>query len=67
MRKYLINQLTQITAWIGAFIVLAEIIRLPDYMTMFFGMLLILVDDEIVKGWCEKMRPSIEAKLKDKA
>lgn len=64
MRNYIIKQLTQITAWIGALIIALEILRVPDWLVACVGLWLILVDDEIVHKLCAKLAPGIAAKLR---
>jgi hypothetical protein len=66
MRNYIINQLTQITAWIGFGIVILELFRVPDWLIMFVGVWLILIDDEMVKRWCAKAAPELAEKLRKK-
>ena len=62
--KYIISQLTQITAWIGLFIILSVFFA-PNWLTIAFGALLIGLDDKIVQDWCAKAAPSLTKKINE--
>jgi hypothetical protein len=63
MKNYFKKQLHQMTAWIGAAIVVSEVLRLPDWLIMVMGIVLIALDDDIVKAWCEKLRGIVEKEI----
>lgn len=65
MKKYLINQLTQITAWVGLFLIIYYLLPLPSWLLLVGGITLIAVDDDIVKRGMAKVSPSLEKWLND--
>ncbi len=58
MKKYLLTQLTQVSAWIGVFIIIGAFLAPREYIAI-FGLLLILTDDEALKGWVAKHAPGM--------
>jgi hypothetical protein len=54
MKKYLLTQLSQVSAWIGLLIILSA-----------FGGLLILTDDEALKGWVSRNAPWLTNKIEE--
>jgi len=63
MKNYFKKQLHQMTAWIGAAIVVSSLLSFPSWVVLGFGVWLIAVDDDIVKAWCEKLRGIVEKEI----
>lgn len=64
MKKWFLLQLTETTAWIGLFVILAALF-LPRSYIVFLGIVLIAVDDNIVKKWIAKISPRLAAKIEE--
>jgi len=64
MKKYLISQLTQISAWIGLLLVVSAFL-VPRSWILVFGILLIITDDEALKGWVAKRAPWLTKKIEE--
>jgi hypothetical protein len=64
MKKYLLAQLTQVSAWIGLIIIIAAFIAPREWIAV-GGLALILTDDEALKGWVAKHAPWIAKKFED--
>lgn len=62
MKKYLIKQLTEITAWIGFIVILMAIFSPREYIAI-AGLLLIATDDEAVKNWIARNAPWLSNKI----
>lgn len=62
MKKYILSQLTQVSAWIGILIVLGAFFAPRSYI-VFFGIALALTDDAALKAWVAKRSPWIAKKL----
>lgn len=64
MKKWFLLQLTETTAWIGLFVILAALF-LPRSYIVILGAILIAVDDNIVKKWIAKISPRLAAKIEE--
>lgn len=64
MKKYLIAQLSQVSAWIGFLLILSAFIA-PRYMMVLFGLALILTDDEALKSWVATKAPWLTKKINE--
>lgn len=64
MKKYLLAQLAQVSAWIGIVIIVAAFIAPREYIAI-LGIALILTDDEALKGWVNKHAPGIAKWFED--
>lgn len=62
MKKWFLAQLTQVSAWIGAIIIVSAFIAPREYIAI-FGILLIITDDEALKNWLAKRSPKLQAWL----
>ena len=62
MKKYLLAQLRQVSAWIGLLIILSAFFASRTTIVI-FGALLILTDDEALKGWVSRLAPWLTAKI----
>lgn len=65
MRKYLLSQLLQVSAWIGFGLILCAFVA-PRWFIILLGALLILTDDEKLKGWVAKNAPGLSAWIDEK-
>ena len=59
MKKYILNLLTQISAWIGIAIIIAAFFAPREYI-VFLGIALIFTHDESLKNWIAKQSPRIK-------
>lgn len=63
IKRYIISQLTHISAWIGAAVIFSAMF-LPDSITMGLGAFLILTPDEklnkMVVQWSPKLKEFLE-------
>lgn len=59
MKKYLLNQLTSVSAWIGAILVLAAFAFPRDYIAI-IGLALIMVPDATLRNWVAKQSPGLQ-------
>lgn len=64
MKKYLLGQLSQVSAWIGIILIFAAFL-LPREYIVFLGLALILTHDEALKGWVAKQAPGITKWFED--
>lgn len=64
MKKYLLTQLTQVSAWIGLTLILVAFIAPREYIAL-LGIALILTDDEALKTWVAKRSPWLAAKIEE--
>ncbi len=64
MKKYLISQLTQVSAWIGVCVILAAFFA-PRSVIVVLGVLLILTDDEWLRAFVTKSAPKVEKKINE--
>lgn len=64
MKKWILLQLTETTAWVGLFVILAAIFAPRSYIIV-LGVILIAVDDNIVKNWIAKISPKLAAKIEE--
>lgn len=62
MKKYIIAQLTQTTFWVGLILAIGAFIAPRSYLAL-FGVLLIALDDDIVKNFVDKHAPWLSAKI----
>lgn len=64
MKKYIITNLTQISFYIGLLLACSAFI-LPRQYIFLLGVILILLDDNILKNWVDKYAPGIKAKIEE--
>ncbi len=64
MKKYLIAQLSQVSAWIGVLVVIGAFIAPREYIAI-FGIALILTHDEALKNWVARNAPGITKWFED--
>lgn len=64
MKKWLINQLTEPTAWAGATLIVS-ILFFPDWFSIMLCVILILMDEAAMKAWCARQAPGIAAKIEE--
>jgi hypothetical protein len=64
MKKYLLAQLSQVSAWIGLLIILSAFFASRSTIVV-FGVLLILTDDEALKGWVSRRAPWLTARIEE--
>ena len=62
VKNYIINQLTQISAWLGVAIIIAAIVA-PVWVVVLFGVFLIMTDDKKLQDRFAKWSPSIKRAL----
>lgn len=62
--KYLIRKLTEISAWLGFFTILAAFFLPRDYIAL-LGVIFILIPDELIKNWITKEAPAITKFFQD--
>lgn len=65
IKKYIINQLTDLSAWIGVAII-ASVVFLPDSITVGLGLFLIFSSDSYLKELITKHSPKIKEILEAK-
>lgn len=65
MKEWALFKLTQASAWIGAFLILAMILHLPHWVFFTAGVALILVDDAQIEGAAKKLAPGVVSWLKE--
>lgn len=69
LKKYIISQLTDLSAWIGAIIILS-VCFLPDSVTICLGVFLILSSDkwlrERIAEWSPKIKEILAAQDDDR-
>lgn len=61
-KKYLLNQLTDVSAWIGLAVIVAALL-LPRSFIVFLGILLILTNDEHLKSLVTKLAAEVKSKI----
>ena len=64
MKKYLLAQLSQVSAWIGFLIILSAFFASRTTILV-FGVLLILTDDAALKGWVSRNAPWLTRKINE--
>ncbi|MHC5536865.1 hypothetical protein ACYOEI_01165 [Singulisphaera rosea] len=64
MKKYFLAQLSQVSAWIGFFFILSAFFASRPTILVFGG-LLILTDDEALKGWVSRKAPWLVSKIEE--
>ena len=64
MKKYLLAQLSQVSAWIGILIILSAFFASRTTIVVFGG-LLILTDDEALKAWVSRNAPWLVSKIEE--
>jgi hypothetical protein len=64
MKKYLLTQLSQVSAWIGLLVILSAFFASRTTIVVFGG-LLILTDDEALKGWVSRNAPWLTNKIEE--
>jgi len=64
MKKWLINQLTEPTAWL-CFLFILSVIIMPDWFSILLAVAGILMDESAMKSWCAKVAPGIAAKIEE--
>ena len=62
MKKWLKQQVTEFTAWIG-FLVCVSVFFTPDSVTFIFGVILIAIDDKKAAAWVAKISPFAQKKI----
>jgi hypothetical protein len=58
MKKWLLNQLSQASTWIGLGIVLSAFL-LPREYIVFLGILLMFIKDDAIKSWIVSVAPNL--------
>lgn len=58
MKKYIIKQLTQSSAWIGAGVIIAALI-LPRSFIMMLGVALIIIPDDVLRKKFAQWSPAV--------
>ncbi len=64
MAKWFFAQLTQVSAWIGLAVVISAVLLPREYIAI-LGVVLILVDDDILKNLMNKYAPSLAKKIEE--
>lgn len=59
MKKYIVNQLTQISSWIGLLLILTFFWMPREYLA-FIGVALFLTHDEWLKNWIVSWSPWVK-------
>lgn len=62
MKKYILAQLSQVSAWIGLLVILSAFFASRTTIAL-FGLILILTDDEALKGWVARNAPWLTRKI----
>lgn len=62
LKKYIISQLTQLSAWLGVGTIFSAIF-LPRSFIIFLGVLMILTDDNHLKDKLSKWAPDLTKKI----
>ncbi len=62
MKKYLLGQLSQVSAWIGFALIISAFVA-PRWLLVVFGVLLVITDDAKLKAWVSRNAPWVTAKL----
>lgn len=60
MKSWLKQQVTEITAWAGLFLILASILHLPWWVFSVVGILLICTDDVAATDWLKRNSPAFQ-------
>lgn len=64
MKKYILAQLSQVSAWIGLLIILSAFFASRSTIAL-FGLILILTDDAALKGWVSRNAPWLARKINE--
>lgn len=59
MKKYLLNQLTQISSWVGV-LLMVTFFWLPREYFLFIGLILFFANDEWLRGWILRQSPFLK-------
>ncbi len=62
--KYILNQLSQVSSWIGIILIAISFIA-PRWAIAVFGVLLFVSNDEELKAWVAKRAPGLTKWLSD--
>lgn len=64
IKKYIISQLVEVTAWIGLILIFAAFFAPREYIAV-FGVVLIALDDKALRDWVLKKAPGLAAKIEE--
>jgi hypothetical protein len=64
MKKYIFNQLTQVSAWIGFLLVVCALVAPRGYLAI-LGVVLMLTHDDTLKNWVIAHAPWLQARYND--
>lgn len=64
MKQWFLIQITEVTAWVGLFIILGVFFA-PWWVNIVFGVLLIAIDDKKATEWVQKQAPWIAKKVNE--
>ena len=62
MKKWMLSQLTEPTAWL-CFAFIISVILMPDWFSILLALIGIAIDEAAMKAWCAKVAPGIAAKI----
>lgn len=65
MKNWLKQQVTELTAWAGAYIIFTGFVNLPFWLDVAVGVLLISIDDKKAANFIARMAPKLHAKIDD--
>ena len=63
MKNWLKQQVTEVTAWVGLYLVIIAFLNEPFWLNIVAGVLLIAADDQKVSNWIKSVAPSLQAKI----
>lgn len=63
MKEWLKKQVTELTAWAGAYIILTGFVNLPYWLDVAIGVLLISIDDQKAANFIKKVAPWLSNKI----
>lgn len=63
MKKWLIAQLTQLSAWIGFSMIVGAILHLPYWVFFSSGLALVLTNDTQLQALCAKIAPGLAKRI----
>lgn len=58
LKKYILSQLTSLSAWAGSAVVVSSFI-LPDSVTIILGIVLVITPDEKLNQWIRGWSPTV--------
>jgi hypothetical protein len=64
LKKWLLTQLTEPTAWICTAVIIA-VLFFPDWFVILLAVVGILLDEAAMKSWCAKVAPGIAKRVED--